>query len=108
MVSRQEPIATSSIEEALDFACNLLTSILHREAEENPEKIRQLLSELVQYISLRYVGEFLLALEYLAGLGNLCNPNFSNSEQFWCQIRWTANKMNLSVLEKERLQIPNK
>jgi hypothetical protein len=104
---RHETIATSSVEEGLDFACSLLSSAVPHEGKANPEKTQQLLNELAQYIRLRYVGELLLALEYLAGLGDLCDPSLFQSKQFWAQLRWVADKMNLSATEKEKLEIPN-
>jgi hypothetical protein len=106
-VPRQENIATSSVGEGLDFACSLLSSPVAREGETNPEEAQQLLNLLTQYIQLRYVGELLLALEYLADLGKLCDPSLFQSRQFWNQLRWISDKMSLSTQEKEKLEIPN-
>jgi hypothetical protein len=100
-------ISTSSIEEGLDFACNLISAAIAKEGEAKPEKGQQLLNELTNYISLRYVGELVLALEYLVGLGNLCNEDNFRSSQFWSQIRWVADDMGLSSEEKQRLEIQN-
>jgi hypothetical protein len=105
--SQKEAIATSSVEEGFDFACSLLSSAVAREGEANPEKAQRLLNELTQYIQLRYVAELLLALEYLAGLGNQCDPSAFQSRQFWSQLRWVSEKMGLPPQEKEKLEIPN-
>jgi hypothetical protein len=100
-------IATASIEEGLDFACNLVSSAISAKSESSPEMSKQLLHELVRYIELRYVGEPLLALEYIAGLGNACDPAAFRSEQFWAQLRWVAGQMNLKSEEFQRLQLPS-
>jgi hypothetical protein len=82
-----EQIAKSSVEEGLDFACNLLMSSLAT-GEEQPQMAQQLLKELAHYITLRYAGELLLALEYLAGLAHLCTSSpIIKAQQFWSQLQ---------------------
>jgi hypothetical protein len=102
-----EQIATSSVEEGLDFACSLLSSAMSAEGDAHPQKAQQLLRELASYMQLRYVGERLLALEHLAGLGRACNPGLFRSEQFWSQLRWVAGEMRLTSEELENLELPN-
>jgi hypothetical protein len=99
---RLDPIATSSVEDGLDFACSLLSSAISAEAEVHPEKARPLLKELAQYIELRYVGETLLALEYLSSIGRTCNPETVRGTQFWRQLDWVADQMELSAEERQR------
>lgn len=105
--SPEEKIATSSVEEGLDFACSLISDAISKEGRAKPEKALQLLQELSSYVQLRYVGELGLALEYLAGLGKLCAPDLSRSRQFWSQLRWVADKMELTSAEIEKLEFPN-
>ena len=100
-----EHIATSSVNEGLDFACSLLSSAIAEEGEAHPERALSLLHELTRYIELRYVGETLLALEYLAGLGRSCNPTIFRSSQFWRQLKWVASQMNLTSEETQRLDL---
>lgn len=103
----KEQIATTSVEEGLDFACNLISSAIYSEAESSAEKAQQLLHELTSYIQLRYVGELLLALEYLSGLGRSCNQASFRSSQFWAQLKWVAVEMQLSTEELKTLELPN-
>ncbi len=102
-----EQIATSSVEEGLDFACSLISSAVAAEGEAHPQKAQQLLRELASYVQLRYVGELLLALECLAGLGRTCNPSSFRTDQFWSQLRWVAGEMRLTTEELEKLELPN-
>ena len=97
----------SSVEEGLDFACSLISGAISKEGRAKPEKALQLLEELSSYVQLRYVGELGLALEYLAGLGNLCAPDLFRSRQFWSQLRWVADRMELTSGEIEKLRFPN-
>jgi len=100
-----EPIATSSVEEGLDFACSVLSSAVAQEGVARPEKAVSLLNQLARYIELRYVGETLLALEYLAGIGRSCDPMAFRSSQFWQQLKWVASQMNLTREEPQRLEL---
>jgi hypothetical protein len=91
-------IATSSIEEGLDFACNLVASGIEKEAQLRTGASARLLSTLAQYISLRYAGETGLALEYLAYLGGDIGDDVSYArEQFWAQLSWCAQEMGLDA-----------
>lgn len=101
--TEQPQIATSSVEEGLDFACSLLTDALVMRGEESPNVAKQLLTELASYLQLRYVGETGLALEYLAGLGQQCAP----TSQFWNQLRWVAVQLKLNEQELAALGLPN-
>src|SRR5688572_9553856 len=102
-----ERLATSSTEEGLDFACSLVSPAISAAGEAHSENAQQMLSELASYVRLRYVGELLLALECLAGLGRRCNAGTFRSEQFWAQLRWVAGQMQLTSEELERLELPN-
>ncbi len=99
------PIATSSVEDGLDFACSLLSSAISVEAEVHPEKAQPLLKELTQYIEFRYVGETLLALEYLSSIGQTCNLEPVRGRQFWRQLGWVADQMELSTEERQRVEL---
>ena len=61
-------IATSSIEEGLDFALNLIVDATARAGGRDSDLAPSLLRQLSGFISLRYAGELRLALEYLEGL----------------------------------------
>lgn len=93
-----EQIATHSVGEGLDFACNLLASAIVRMADQRPEAASSILKSLAEYISFRYSGEDLLALEYLV----LIARDFAgNTEvrwtQFWKQLQWVAGQMDVSL-----------
>ena len=102
----QQNVATSSTEEGLDFACNLAASGILAIAERNPAKAPVLLRYLAQYVEFRYVNELVLALEYLADIGNLLEQSSFSSEKFWAQIRWVAQHMELEEAEYAGLNIP--
>ena len=101
-----EFISTQSIEEGLDFGCNLLCSALRLQGDTDPAQAQVLLQELTQYLSLRYVGELGLALEYLAGLGHQCSADNYRHSQFWRQLKWIANEMGLSDTAFNSLALP--
>jgi hypothetical protein len=105
--SPEEKIATSSVEEGLDFACSLISDAISKQGRAKPEKALQLLEELSSYVQLRYVGELGLALEYLAELGSLCSPDLFQSRQFWSQLRWLAEKIELTPEKIAKLGFPN-
>jgi hypothetical protein len=105
--SERNPIATSSVEEGLDFACNLLADALSEEGRSASNKAPQLLSELAYYIQYRYAGEVLLALDCLAGLGRACSPHQPRGDHFWLQIRWVASQLALSSVEIAELGVPD-
>jgi hypothetical protein len=100
-------ITTSSVEEGLDFACSLASSAIAAAGEAQPESAQQILNELTSYVQLRYVGELVLALEYLAGMGHRCSPGSFRSEQFWAQLRWVASQMQLLPNELQELELPD-
>jgi hypothetical protein len=91
-------IATHSVDEGLDFACNLLASAMRRLADQRPEAASNFLKTLAEYISDRYAGEDLLALEYLVLLGrDLAGDAEVRWTQFWNQLRWVAGQMDVSL-----------
>jgi hypothetical protein len=99
-------ITTTSVEDGLDFACSLITDAIVQSSKIRPETAFSRLSELSDYIRLRYVGESGLALEYLAGLGHECRLDQARRIQFWSQIRWIAEAMQLGPDELSRLEVP--
>jgi hypothetical protein len=102
-----EHISTRSIEDGLDFGCNLLCSALQSRGDADPALAQALLRGLTQYLRLRYAGELGLSLEYLAGLGHQCSPENFRHAQFWSQLRWIANEMGLSGSELDDLALPS-
>lgn len=88
-------IATSSVEEGLDFACNLISEVLAAHGESASECSGSVLSSLAQYITFRYVGESSLALEYLAGIGHDLGASANSHPQLWRQLQWVANELAL-------------
>lgn len=101
-------LATSSPEEALDFACSLLTGGLVAESDANPGAAQELLASLAHYIQLRYVGELGLALEELSQLGQRCKNISFQREQFRTQLRWVAETIGLSEKEIAQLHLLEK
>ena len=94
----KEQIATHSVGEGLDFACNLLATAMGRLAHQRPEASSTVLKTLAEYISYRYAGEDLLALEYLVLLGrDLSGSAEVRWEQFWKQLDWLARQMEVSL-----------
>jgi len=98
-------LATSSTYDGLDFACMLLTGGIAAEAETHPELAVELVCMLTQYIEYRYVGEIQLALEKIIDLGTVCNNDRFRRKQFWAQLKWVADQMDLSKLEYEQLKL---
>jgi len=91
-------IATSSPEEGLDFACNLIATAVSKDADSHPERACELLRTLAQYVQFRYVGELELAAEYITDLGRMISPVTSfEREQFWRQMQWVAQAIGLPV-----------
>ena len=85
-------IATHSLGEGLDFACNLLTSAVDGETRLRPERASILLRELTYYISVRYAGEDGLAFESLNDLAKEIGPDVEYPrEQFRAQVQWCAD-----------------
>jgi hypothetical protein len=102
----QNHLATASIEEGLDFACNLAMKGIPAVIESDSTKALEILQDLAQYISIRYAGELLLALEWLAGIGNRLAQDSFPADQFWTQLRWVADQMSLDASEIRELGIP--
>ena len=91
-------IATSSIEEGLDFACNLACALISMQPSTKPTELLNLLST---YVVHRYVGELELALEELHEIGNLLREiPWGNQEQFSHQLSWAASQMGLPLNEQ--------
>lgn len=99
-------IATSSIQEGLDFACSLLSDAIAAEGRSEPAKAVQLLNELTSYIQFRYVGEEGLALESLSWLGRMCDVKAFRSNQFWSQMKWLASACGFEGEDLARLELP--
>lgn len=106
MNDQDNQIATTSIEEGLDFACSLASDAISRAGEVNPTEARRLLRELTIYVQFRYVGELFLAAESLVWLGRACNSVEFRSKQFWMQMRWVASKLELSSEDLAKLESP--
>jgi hypothetical protein len=100
-------IATSSVEEGLDFACNLASNAIRVAGASSPLKAQVLLQDLAMYVSLRYVGELHLAMTYLAELGKECESKEVKLVQFWNQMRWLAKEMGLTEEELVELALPS-
>jgi len=95
-------IATSSIGEGLDFACNLVASDIVLAADSHPELTIEILRVLAGYIRLRYAGEDECAFEFLEILGRHAEhvPTFPK-DQFWSQMSWLAKQLNCSISNSE-------
>jgi hypothetical protein len=92
-----EQIATHSVGEGLDFACSLLADGIGCMADQRPDASPGLLKALSEYISHRYAGEDLLALEYLVLLGReLRESTDVRWSQFWRQLEWVGQQMGVS------------
>lgn len=99
-------IATTSIEEGLDFACNLLVGAFESVAANDSSDARSTLRSLAHYLSLRYAGELGLAFEELAALAGDLAPHMSKSEQLQDQLRWLQDSLQVespnTSLERRR------
>jgi len=99
-------IATSSIQEGLDFACHLLSNAIAAAGHAEPAKAVQLLDEITNYIQFRYAGEDRLALESLSWLGHMCDARKFRSNQFWSQMKWLGSACALEPDDLARLELP--
>ena len=91
-------IATQSVGDGLDFACNLLACAIFRCADQRPEASHDILKALAEYVTYRYVGEDLLALESLVLLGrDLSSCSDTGWPQFWRQLEWVGQQMDVSL-----------
>jgi hypothetical protein len=89
-------IATSSIGEGLDFACNLLVGPLTQVANSHPAVAPQFLQTLSLFISLHYAGEEGLAFEYLISLARDLECRIEPcTRQFWLQIEWLSQQLDV-------------
>lgn len=86
-------IATSSVEEALDFACALLVDALRAVGRTRPERAPRLLVSLTQNVRLRYAGEFRLAFEELLALGEDVGSELRDPSQYHAQMAWLRNSL---------------
>jgi len=87
-------IATSSIEEALDFAFNLIMPVISEAGESEPVKAQKFLRQVSDYVSLRYAGEIELAFEWLQNFENLSSREFpSRASQFQRQMIWLQHEL---------------
>jgi hypothetical protein len=95
-------IATGSVGDGLDFACNLLAGALARAAEDAPSTAPSLLRTLAEYVSFRYAGEHGLALEYLdmlaADVGPAARVQWG---QFWAQMKWLSSQVGVPLRTPE-------
>ncbi|MEN8637311.1 hypothetical protein ABFV74_16505 [Pseudoalteromonas distincta] len=87
-------IATSSIEEALDFAFNLVMPILCETGDRDKNQAPKLLRQVSDFVSLRYAGELVLAFEWLQNFEDLHSLEFPDREnQFKKQMNWLENEI---------------
>ena len=87
-------IATSSIEEALDFAFNLIIPVISDTGGRDKNLAPELLSQVSDYVSLRYAGELVLAFEWLQEFEDLHSLEFPDREkQFKKQMNWLENEI---------------
>lgn len=107
MSAQTDSIATTSTEEGLDFACSLASGAIDHAGAAEHGNAAELLHELASYVQFRYVGEFALALEYLASLGRQCDQSSFRASQFWRQLRWIAAHIGLEGEDLERIELPN-
>jgi hypothetical protein len=95
-------IATHSIGEGLDFACNLLADALAATAENAPAAAPEILRTLAQYISFRYAGEDGLAFEYLDMLAADLGPAANDQRSlFWSQMKWLSSQLGVALRSPE-------
>jgi hypothetical protein len=91
--SLSDQLATSSVEEGLDFAASLLTEGIQAQVGVSPESGEMFASTLANYMRLRYVGELGLAWEELVALGHRCKAGGFRDAQFWAQVAWVAERL---------------
>ena len=92
----QPRIATTSFVDGLDFACNLLVAGVEGEVALRAERASELLGILTHYISFRWAGEELLALQKLEDLSACIGADVSYCrEQLEAQLRWCARSLGL-------------
>ena len=95
MHKNMNDIATSSIEEGLDFAFNLIMPIIADAGEEDALQAKELLSHVSTYVTLRYAGELQLAYEWLQNFEDLnSNEKIDRINQFKKQLKWLETEIN--------------
>lgn len=98
MTVARRDIATGSVGEGLDFACNLLADAIAHAADESPNAAPVLLRTLAQHVSFRYNGEDALAFEYLMDLAqDLSSHRSVRWIQFRKQMQWLAGQLGLQT-----------
>ncbi len=94
MQEMKNDIATSSVEEGLDFSLNLIADAVAVAGARNSSLAQSLLNQMSSYISLRYAGELELALEYLEGIYETVPFDIEfRREQFEKQLEWLHSAM---------------
>ena len=98
--ARTPSIATSSVEEGLDFGCNLLIGALEVAATSSSSDAQDILSSLVRYLRFRYVGELGLAFEELSALASELAPHVQRSELLNAQLTWVERSLQVESSNK--------
>src|SRR5690349_13109936 len=106
MTSTERRMATSSVNDGLDFGCQLLQQRVSDYGRLHPDRAVNLLTTLCFYVETRYVGEPFLALEALTRLAHEVDYSGDAAEQFWAQVRWLADAMQLPDHERDELKLP--
>lgn len=82
-------IVTSSVDEGLDFAFNLVVGAIATAGDRDALKAQFLLGQVSQYVRLRYSGELRLAFEYLDQIDREIPSDIDfQRNQFVRQIDW--------------------
>ena len=89
-------IATSSLEEGLDFAFHLFIETLASAGNAIPAKAPEILNDITSYVHLRYVGELGLAFEYLEDLAREYPMPAPGNSKFNTQLNWISGKIGSS------------
>ncbi|HVH18189.1 MAG TPA: hypothetical protein VNF72_07810 [Myxococcota bacterium] len=93
-MSEANQIATSSIEEALDFAFNLLMGPIAATGRANPQLAVELLEQIENFVHPRYVGELEIALEYIEHFASLVRrERLHHRDQFARQLEWLRERI---------------
>lgn len=88
-VERMTSIATSSIEEGLDFGFNLLIGSAAEAGKARPELATRLLMANQNFVHPRYAGESEIALQFLEELAELIpDESRHNLAQVELQLEW--------------------
>ena len=88
-------IATSSIEEGLDFAFNLLVGQIEAAGRENPQLAVELLSKITNFVHPRYAGEPEVAFDAIEDLmSTMSSNNLQNRSQVERQLAWLREQIS--------------